>query len=115
MRFKEEEIQKMMKNLDLSREEAIQLLIDDREDTTTELDRDQAKVASRMMRADSKPRDCKRKPNETRRFIMAEIANGLGNFGCKDVNITNLERELTFVYNGETYRLSLAKPRKEKE
>ena len=46
MAFKESEIQKMMKSLDLTREEAIQLLQDDADDVTAELTPEQEKVAA---------------------------------------------------------------------
>ena len=46
--FKESEIKKMMKNLDLSREEAIQLLKDDANDVSAELTAEQKKVVKQM-------------------------------------------------------------------
>ena len=48
MAFKESEIQKMMKNLDLTREEAIQLLQDDEDDVSVELTAEQKKVVKSM-------------------------------------------------------------------
>ena len=44
MKFAETEIKKMMKNLDISREEAIQLLQDDEDDVSVELTAEQQKV-----------------------------------------------------------------------
>ena len=60
MAFKESEIQKMMKSLDLTREEAIQLLQDDADDVTAELTPEQEKVAASMVRADRKVETAKR-------------------------------------------------------
>ena len=100
MCFEETEILKMMKNLDLTREEAI--------------DAEQKKVVKKMARADSTPRKGgnTRKPNEKRRHIMRELETFLSEMGYTNVTITNAERELTFVQGEDTYRLTLAKPRK---
>ena len=114
MCFEETEILKMMKNLDLTREEAIQLLIDDKNDVSAEITTEQQKVVKKMARADSTPRKggSTRKPNEKRRCIMKELEKFLSENGYTNVTITNAERELTFVQGEDTYRLTLAKPRK---
>lgn len=52
-----------------------------------------------------------RKPNEDKREIVRVLQDTLQNCEC-EVTVTNPERELTFTWNGETYRLTLAKPRK---
>ena len=120
MAFKESEIQKMMKSLDLTREEAIQLLQDDADDVTAELTPEQEKVAASMVRADRKVETTKRGrpyvPNEDKRHLMnlLEIAVGY-NPDVTDWNVTNVEREATFRYKGELYRLTLAKPRVKKD
>lgn len=116
MAFEEKDILKMMKNLDLTREEAIQLLKDDENDISVNLTAEQQKVASTMMRADSKPGKSRlRKPNEIRRYLMKYLADTLNEITDDEVIITNNERELSFVYNHETYRLTLAKPRDKKD
>ena len=43
---------------------------------------------------------------------MKELEKFLSENGYTDVTITNAERELTFVQGEDTYRLTLAKPRK---
>ena len=119
MAFKETEIQKMMKALDLTREEAIQLLQDDEDDVTEELTPEQEKVVSAMMRADRKIETAERGrphvPNEDKRHLMALLEIAVGhNPDVTDWNATNVEREATFRYKGELYRLTLAKPRTKK-
>ena len=115
-RHDETEIQKLMKNLDLSREEAIQLLQDDDDDVTVELTPDQQKVAKKMMQGDRKketaPRKRERKPDNDKRHLidLLEIAVG-HNPDVTDFEIVNVEREVMFRYNGTLYRLTLMKPR----
>lgn len=114
--FEEKEIQKMMNKLDLTREEAIQLLRDDANDVSVELTADQKAVEKEMRQADRKkesaPRKRERKPDENKRAILQQIIVALE----KDVEITvnNPEREIEFTFLGERYRLTLSKPRKEK-
>lgn len=118
-KFAESEIAKMMKNLDLSREEAIQLLQDDEDDVTVELTAEQKKVAKKMAQGDRKketaPRKHERKADDNKRQLMMLLKNAIGhNPNVSDFVFTNVEREATFRYNGELYRLTLAKPREKK-
>lgn len=118
MAFKEADIQKMMKNLDLSREEAIQLLQDDEDDVTTELTPEQKKVVKQMAQGDRKkeeaPRKRERKVDTAKRFLITTLADALADATGNPVNILNPERELTFVLNDELFKLTLSKPRVKK-
>ena len=119
MAFKESEIQKMMKNLDLTREEAIQLLQDDEDDVTEELTPEQEKVVKKMTQGDRKVETEKRKrerqPDEEKRHLIQVLDAALHyNPLVTEWNITNPEREISFRYNGTLYRLTLAKPREKK-
>ena len=113
MAFKESEIQKMMQKLQLTREEAIQLLQDDEDDISVELTTEQKKVAKEMSQADRKkektPRKRERKPNEDKRSLISKFIECLGSLETLD--IVNPEREFVFTYNGEKYRVTLMKPR----
>lgn len=126
MRFDEKQIALYMKNLGLTREEAIQTIIDEDEDNLPDLTPEQKKVEKAMMRADRKeekaPRKRERKPDNDKRFLIDafvwalttdEETNG-DNVNAENVVITKSEREIEFDYNGNHYRLTLAKPRKEK-
>lgn len=118
-KFKESEIQKMMKNLDLSREEAIQLLQDDEDDVSVELTAEQKKVVKKMSQGDRKketaPRKRERKPDDDKRHLMQVLEIAIGhNSDVTEFVFTNAEREATFRYKGELYRLTLAKPREKK-
>lgn len=113
MAFKESEIQKMMQKLQLTREEAIQLLQDDEDDISVDLTAEQKKVAKEMLQADRKkektPRKRERKPNEDKRSLISKFIECLGSLETLDV--VNPEREFVFTYNGEKYRVTLMKPR----
>ena len=126
MKFDEKQIALYMKNLGLTREEAIQTIIDENEDNLPDLTTEQKKVEKAMMRADRKkentPRKRERKPDNDKRFLIDafvwalttdEETNG-DNVNAENVVITKPEREIEFDYNGNHYRLTLAKPRKEK-
>ena len=126
MKFDEKQIALYMKNLGLTREEAIQTIIDEDEDNLPDLTPEQKKVEKAMMRAERKeekvPRKRERKPDNDKRFLIDafvwalttdEETNG-DNINAENVIITNVEREIEFDYNGNHYRLTLAKPRKEK-
>lgn len=52
-----------------------------------------------------------RKPNEDRREIIRVLQDTLQNCEC-EVIITNPEREMTFVWNGKKYKLTLIASRK---
>lgn len=119
-------IAKYMRNLNLSREEAIALIADEEADNLPELTTEQKKVEKEMMRADrkpeTKPRKRERKVDNDKRtlidgFVWAlttDIDQPGDNINADDVRVINPEREIEFVYNGSRYRLTLSKPRKEK-
>lgn len=120
MTFAEKDILKAMKNLDLTREEAIQMLQDDEDDVTVELTAEQKKVVKKMVQGDRKketvPRKRERKPDDTKRLLMNVLQTAIeSNSLVTDFTITNIEREMTFRYNGELFRVTLSKPREKKE
>ena len=117
MAIKEADILKAMKNLDLTREEAIQMLEDDENDITVELTPEQKKVAKEMAQADRKkeatPRKRERKVDENKRTLMSCLTDALQTLTT--VEVVNPEREFLFTYNGEKYKVILSKPREKKE
>ena len=127
MNEREEMIQHFMKKLKCSREDAEKIWQDDLDDNFPELTAEQRKVEKEMRQADRKvetaPRKRERKPDNDKRFLIDtfvwalttdEETNG-DNVNAENVIITKPEREIEFTYNGNRYRLTLAKPRKEKE
>lgn len=126
MTEKEKTIQLYMSKLDLSREEAEQMWLDEQEDNLPDLTPEQQAVAKEMAQADRKkettPRKRERKPDDDKRLIIDFLNSGLIDFchdfdeNCidDDVIVINPEREVEFTFKGNRYRLTLSKPRKEK-
>ena len=123
MTEKEKTIQLYMSKLDLSREEAEQMWLDEQEDNLPELTPEQKAVAKEMAQADRKkesaPRKRERKPDKDKRLLVSVLHGFLHDFlfASQDhlhCEMTNPEREIEFTFKGNLYRLTLSKPRKEK-
>jgi len=112
----EEKIALYMKNLGISRDEAIQLIKDDENDVSVELTAEQKKVASDVTRTtgdktERKPRT--RKPDENKRALVTMLETFLIGI-CADPVVVNPEREIEFDFMGAHYKLILSKPREKK-
>ena len=118
MKFAETEIQKMMKNLDISREEAIQLLQDDADDVSVELTPDQQKVVKKMTQGDRKkesaPRKRERKVDETKKRLLNDFRVLVEGLGGQTISVKS-ETELEFWLDGASYNLKLVKHREKKK
>lgn len=118
MNEKEKTIQLYMSKLDLSREEAEQMWQDEQEDNLPDLTAEQKAVAKEMAQADRKkestPRKRERKPDDDKRELIKKLKELLDSVADEVCKVTNLEREIEFNYNNNRYRLTLSKPRKEK-
>lgn len=112
-------IAKHMATLGISREEAIQLIEDDkaidRGAKMFDLDPELEKGAKKARQADRKPnstpakRERKAKPEKAE--ICSAMMEGLASLGIAEFNITNAEREFIFTHNGTKYKVTLACPR----
>ena len=115
----EEKIQKLMKSLNISREEAIDLIEEDkridRGEKLYELDPELEKGAKKARQADRKKSDTptkrERKPKPEKAEICSAMMEGLAELGVADFNIANPEREFLFTHNGTKYKVTLACPR----
>lgn len=121
-------IQSTMKALDLTREEAIEMWMDDHDidqgkAKDFDLDPEKQKVVKEMTKAggkarakETKPRE--RKPNDEKRTIIQDLNDFLVN-SCQDyinlVEIVNVEREITFKIGENAYSLTLTCHRKPKK
>lgn len=122
MTEKEFTIQKYMEKLGLTLEEAEELYADEQADNLPELSAEQKSIVREMTQADRKketaPRKRERKIDLDKRFLIYLLAHTLADhdderFGeSPSITITNPERQIDFVFNGEKYRLVLSKPRK---
>ena len=111
-------IEKHMKLLNITREEAIELIEDDKRidkgEKLFELDPELEKGAKKARQADRKvsapvKREKKAKPEKAE--ICSAMMEGLGALGVTDFSITNAEREFIFIHNGTKYKVTLACPR----
>ena len=121
-------IKSTMKALDLTREEAIEMWMDDHDidqgkAKDFDLDPEKQKVVKEMTKAggkarakETKPRE--RKPNDEKREIIQDLNGFLVN-NCQDyinlVEIVNIEREITFKVGENAYSLTLTCHRKPKK
>ena len=114
----EEKIQKLMKSLDISREEAIELMEEDkridRGEKLYELDPELEKGAKKARQADRKQTTTKRekKPKPEKEEICSAMMDGLRELGVEDFEIINPEREFIFHKDSTKYKVTLACPRK---
>lgn len=114
----EKQIEKLMKSLDISREEAIQLIEDDKAidrgakmfDLDPELEKG-AKKARQAERKTSAPVKREKKAKPEKAEICCAMMDGLKALGVEEFNISNPEREFVFFHNGTKYKVTLACPR----
>ena len=114
----EKQIEKFMKSLGISREEAIQLIEDDKAidrgakmfDLDPELEKG-AKKARQAERKASAPVKREKKAKPEKAEICCAMMDGLKALGVEEFNISNPEREFVFFHNGTKYKVTLACPR----
>ena len=110
-------IAKHMATLNISREEAIQLIEDDKEidrgAKMFELDPELEKGAKKARQADRKATTAKRekKAKPEKAEICSAMMDGLRELGVGEFTINNPEREFVFIHNGTKYKVTLACPR----
>ena len=113
----EQQIQKLMKALNISREEAIELMEEDKRidkgEKLYELDPELEKGAKKARQADRKTittkREKKAKPEKVE--LCESMMEGLRTLGVEEFSVTNAEREFIFHHNGTKYKVTLACPR----
>lgn len=116
------EVQKIMKALGLTEQEAKEMLEADRKidkgEKLFELTPEQEKASKKARSTGTKKPTVynfdtakkKRKECPDKQHLVNLLAEALG-AECQKIEITNKERELTFEFNGIGYRLTLAVPR----
>ena len=118
----EAKIQKAMKSLGITRQEAIEMFQED-EAVDKGLDphpltAEQEAVAKKMRQADRKPTVYKfqkreRKENPDKREIIDTLDEALTDL-VDDVTVSNPERQIDFIYNGVSYSVTLTAHRPKK-
>lgn len=118
-------IERNMKILDISREEATQMLEDDKRIDKGEklftLTPEQEKASKKARQADRKKRTTvykfdtfkRKKPeNKGKQNIVNALTSAVENLGAENLDVTNNEREFFFELDGTKYKVVLSMPRK---
>ena len=124
----EKRIVELMQTLDLTREEAIELIQEDEKvdkmtvkETESDLTAEQkqaikkAKGGAKAVDAFGKKRVVERKADEDKRTLISLLYNTLHSAddpSCENIEVTNPERQIDFNMNGRRFRLVLSAPRK---
>lgn len=121
----ESQIERIMNGLRCSREEAEQILADDKaidrgERMSFDLDKETEKQAKKWAntgtrQTTSEKTERKRKENPTKASIIAEIANFLTENGYDSVEITNKERQIALKVGENAFELTLVQKRQPKK
>lgn len=124
MRTREDRIKAVMLAANCSYEDAVQVIEDDeaidkgeRLDWEPTIEEEKEMRKATRLKVDRKPSG-ERKPREreadnVKREIVAKVAEAMGQY--ENVEIANVEREVTFVIDGAEYSLTLTKHRKSKK
>ena len=118
-------IERNMKLLDISREEATQMLEDDKRIDKGEklftLTPEQEKASKKARQADRKKKTTvykfdtskRKKPeNKEKQVIITTLTESVEKLGAENLDVTNNEREFFFELNGTKYKIVLSMPRK---
>ena len=118
-------IAKHMNLLKISREEAIQLIEDDKRIDKGEklfsLTPEQEKTSKKARSAGRKPKTTvykfdttkRKKPeNKNKSDLISVITSALTEYGAENLELINPEREFTFTMDGTKYKIVLSLPRK---
>lgn len=118
----QEKVKILMKNLDCSYEEAMQIIEDDKKidkgEKLFELTAEQQKASKQARSVSRQPTVYKfdtkkrtRKADNEKGEIMEIIANALGSVST-EFELTNPERECVFFFKDRKFKITLSAPRK---
>lgn len=125
----EKQIEKLMKTLDISREEAIEILNEDKEidrmTSMSEIDSDisvehrkikkECTNVKKGVNAYGKTTTRELKPDENKRYIINLLAEALrSGDNVANVEITNVQKYITFSIGSENFELDLKRKRTKK-
>lgn len=123
----ETQVEKIMRLLQCSKEEAEQVIADDKaidrgERMDFDLDPEKEKMAKKMANTGTRKTtktgaktERKRKENPTKATVIAEISQFLKENGYESVEITNTERQIAFKIGENDFELTLVQKRKPKK
>ena len=125
----EEKILKLMKSLDITREEALELMAEDKEvDRMTKMSDIDNDISEEQKKAKKKYSNVKKgvnaygktttrelKPDENKRLIISTIAKTLEENGFENVEVTNIQKYITFKIGSEVFEIDLKRKRQSKK
>ena len=117
---KEQQIEKYMKSLEISREEAEQLWLDDQEDFIGEEGEQMTQKAKEIRRYEqAEPTKKERKTRERKvdtdkLFILTKVKDLLEEMELSEISLKT-ETEISFLFNGASYSMKLTKHRPPKK
>lgn len=117
---KEKAIQNYMKSLGISREDAEQLWEDDQADYIGEQGEEMTLKAKEIRRYEQSAEKKERKPREKKLDedkvkIINFLQRVMTDSDALNIEIKNEQREITFIFNGAEYSLTLTKHRPPKK
>ena len=112
-----EQVEKLMKTLDLTEEEALQLIEDDKAidrgakmfDLDSELEKASKRARQAPRTTTHTPTKRTKKEDTEKGYLISEIVKALAE--CDKVEITNPERQIDFEFSGRKFRIVLSAPR----
>ena len=126
LKIPDSEIEKSMKSLDLTKEESIQMWLEDEgyldneEQEALEKKAKENRITATIHQASAKDvrkksqKERVRKENPTKEMVIAEIAKILPNF-AENIQILNVSKLISFTIGEETYEIDLKQKRKPKK
>ena len=120
----DEEIQNLIKTLDLTEQEAIDTWLTDNDYTTNEQVEELTKKAKvngttkigARVNKENKKVVRERKENPTKAFIIEQLWQKLAEIEyIYNLKVENKEKLITFTYNGNDYKLDLVQKRQKKQ
>jgi hypothetical protein len=117
------QVENLMKALDITEEEALQVIADDKAidkgEKLFELSAEQEKASKKARQADRKPTvykfdtsKRKRPENVGKRQLIETLQKAVEEVGAEGVEVLNPEREMNFTVGGVKYKIVLSCPRK---
>ena len=114
----DKEVEKLIKALKISKEEAIQIWLEDNDyevnEEVVELTKKakENKITATIHGAQKvrEKREVKRKEDPDKEWLISELANALGKLGIS-YEVTNIGKIIEFEYNNNSYKIDLVKRR----
>lgn len=114
----EKKIQNLMRTLDISQQEAMEIIADDEKidngeklfELTAEQEKNARKARQVARGVSDKPIKRERKPDNTKRELIEILKTAVSTVD-DNLEVTNIEREIIFHYQNRKFKIVLSAPR----